>query len=92
MSLTSEDFKLKAYPTFRLYTKPGTFEEFTEDKLDLLSLKKFLKKNHVNGFFDLEVANVTNPELLKTETPLVSNPLEFPKQVDQPESLAQIKK
>ena len=63
MSKTNADFKLKGYPTFRLYTKPGVFEEFKEEKLELLELKKFLKKNKVNGFFDLKVASQPNPNL-----------------------------
>ena len=83
MSKTNADFKLKGYPTFRLYTKPGVFEEFKEEKLELLELKKFLKKNKINGFFDLNVANQPNPNL-KSDSPVmappvVTNPAEFPK-------------
>ena len=93
MSKTNADFKLTAYPTLRLYTKPGVFEEFKESKLDLLSLKKFLKKNKVNGFFDLEVSKQVNPNLTPEPTPIVTNPIEFPKQIEPKDtSDVQIKK
>ena len=45
----NNQFKVTAYPTFRLYTAPKKFVEFKEKELTETSFRKWLVDNKVEG-------------------------------------------
>ena len=64
-------WEIKAYPTFRLYTKPGEFIEYEEPELSEESIRAWLVEQKVEG--------ITKKEEEK-DKPVAYGPEEAPKE------------
>jgi hypothetical protein len=51
-------WEIKAYPTFRLYKKPGEFVEYEEPELSEESIRAWLVEQKVEGITKLEEKKV----------------------------------
>lgn len=62
-------WEIKAYPTFRLYTKPGEFVEYEEPELSEASIRAWLVEQKVEGITKLEEKKAAPVEYGPEEAP-----------------------
>jgi len=65
----NNQFKIAAYPTFRLYTEPKTFIEFKGKELTEATFRKWMVDNHVEG-----ITQVIDPKKLPVAYPIEEAP------------------